>query len=442
MNQDEALKLLRGGREGIIEWNRRVAGGDNIPSLHGINLGKSDLGDTELDGASLVDANLTGADLSDATLVGADLSNADLHEADLTDASLFTANLTKANLEDADLSGADLGHANLAGAKLNGAELEDADLGSANLCGADLGYADLEDANLSNANLIGADLSNATIIDTDLSNVNLSGADLSDADLSNACLAAANLRGANLTRATLAETDLSGADLEGSILRGAVLAETNLTKAGLGGCLVHGMSAWEAKLDGAGQLNLAISREGEPIVRVDGFEVARFLDLLTHSEEIREVVDTIQSRLVLILGHFAPERTVILDIIREGLRRHNLRPLSFDSVEPLTPDAIKMVFTLAHLARFAVVDITLPKTILEGVAHIIQDVVIPVKPLLLDGQQDEPVWLGEFRQTQRSLLDTYRYGDAQDLLASFEEHVIVPAEVMAHELRGERVSDF
>ena len=91
MNKDEALKLLQGGREGIIEWNRRVAGGDKIPSLHGVDLGKSDLIDTELQGACLVGANLAGADLGSATLAGADLNPSIIAQSPTTERPSMTA---------------------------------------------------------------------------------------------------------------------------------------------------------------------------------------------------------------------------------------------------------------------------------------------------------------------------------------------------------------
>jgi len=418
MNEDQALKLLQGGREGIIEWNRRVAGGDKIPSLHGANLGESDLIDTELQGACLAGANLAGADLGTATLVGADLRNADLHEADLSNASLFTANLTKANLEDADLSGADLGHANLASANLNGADLEGADLSNANLCRADLGYADLEDANLANANLVGADLSNATLVDTELTDANLADTNLSGANMSDACLAGANLHGANLTR--------------------AVLGEANLKNASLNGCSVHEMSAWDVELDGATQASLDISRLAEPTICVDGLDVARFLDMMIHKEQVRDVIDTITCKVVLILGSFKEERATVLDAIREGLRRHDLCPVSFDSERSLTPESIRTVSTLVHLVKFVVADVTDSTTALEGVTQVVRDGTVPVKPLLCEGSGDEPTGLNELRGSRGCLLATHRYGDAQGLLSSFEEQIIVPAQAMADELRDRR----
>src|SRR2546423_1096997 len=67
MDRDEALEMLRGGLEGIREWNRRRANGQRIPDL------------TVLKSADLSHSNLARAHLSRTVLDGADLSGAVCH---------------------------------------------------------------------------------------------------------------------------------------------------------------------------------------------------------------------------------------------------------------------------------------------------------------------------------------------------------------------------
>ena len=43
MDRDEALKLLRGGMEGVAEWNQRREAGDEIPDLSGVELSNANL---------------------------------------------------------------------------------------------------------------------------------------------------------------------------------------------------------------------------------------------------------------------------------------------------------------------------------------------------------------------------------------------------------------
>jgi hypothetical protein len=74
--------------------------------------------------------------------------------------------------------------------------------------------------------------------------------------------------------------------------------------ADLTGCHIYGVSAWGLNLDGAKQQNLVITKDDEPTVTVDNIEVAQFIYLLLHNEKIRDVVDTIGKKGVLLLGRF------------------------------------------------------------------------------------------------------------------------------------------
>jgi hypothetical protein len=106
-------------------------------------------------------------------------------------------------------------------------------------------------------------------------------------------------------------------------LRGASLAETN----------VYGASVWDIKVDDqTNQQNLVITPRGEVAITVDNIKVAQFVYLLLNNQEIREVIDTITSKAVLILGRFSEERKPVLNAIRDELRKpeHNYLPIVFD----------------------------------------------------------------------------------------------------------------
>jgi hypothetical protein len=161
MNRDAALRLLRGGPEGIAEWNRRRSAGDEVPNLCEADLGGVDLTGANLSRANLYEANLTGANLSRAQLIGADL-----YGADLTAAQLIGADLTEAYLRQVPLTRADLTGAQLAGADLREADLDRADLTGADLTGANFGAASLRETDLD-----GARCSGTIFADIDLSEV-------------------------------------------------------------------------------------------------------------------------------------------------------------------------------------------------------------------------------------------------------------------------------
>ena len=185
----------------------------------------------------------------------------------------------------------------------------------------------LSAANLSAANLLGANLWRAN-----LSEAKLKKADLSGAHLSSANLTEADLRGANLNNAELSGANLREASLLGATLKRATLVGTNLERADLTACLVYGISAWNVKLEGAMQSNLVITHWGESPIQVDNLEVAQFIYLLLNNQKIRSVIDTITSKVVLILGRFTPERKVVLEAIRDELRKRDYLPVLFLSL--------------------------------------------------------------------------------------------------------------
>ena len=356
--------------------------------------------------------DLSKANLSKANLSRANLIEANLFKANLTGASLIEANLYEATLIDANLSGA---NTSLSGANFTGANLSNANLFKANLAGANISRA-----RLFNANLIEANLSKANLTMAILSVANLAGANLIEANLS-----AANLSGANFT----------GANLAGASLIEAVLVKTGLRKTNLTKCWVYGLSAWDVELDGAVQTNLRITRPDEPEITVDDLEVAQFIYLLLNNQNIRHVIDTITSKVVLILGRFTPERKPILDAIRDELRKRDYLPVLFDFDKPSNRDITETVSTLAHMAKFVIADITDARSIPQELMAIVPTLPsVPVQPLLLASQRE----YGMFEHFKRYpwVLEPYLYEDQDRLLAAITDKVIGPAEKKAKEQTG------
>jgi hypothetical protein len=120
--------------------------------------------------------------------------------------------------------------------------------------------------------------------------------------------------------ANLVETRLVNANLERAVLRCAVLVRANLERARLANCLIYGMSAWDLHLDQAVQRDLDISWTNEPRVVVDNLEVAQFVHLMLTGPKLREVLSTVATKAVLILGRFSAERKPVIDAIRDALR--------------------------------------------------------------------------------------------------------------------------
>jgi uncharacterized protein YjbI with pentapeptide repeats len=406
----EQIARLR--KEQVEDWNRWRRQNPEVPDLSGAFLYRA-----ELHGIDLSRANLGKADLR-ADLSGANLGGANLHEANLRG-----ANLGRAYLNEADLSQSELQGANLTEAGLTGTNLSDADLR-----GARIRTADLRGANLTRANLSEADLWGAKFRGAKLAEANVSWADLYKADFREA-----NLRGANLHGANLIEADLSGADLSGANLTEAVLVNTNLAAATLTACSVFGISAWKVRLEGAIQSNLVITDLGESPIQVDNLEVAQFIYLLLNNEKIRGVIDTITSKVVLILGRFTAERKVVLDAIRDELRKRDYLPVLFDFEKPASKDLTGTISTLANMARFIIADLTDPSSVPHELATVVPGTVVPVQAIILEGQREYAMF-PDLMTRYHWVLEPVQYKSQELLIGQLGERVIAPAEAKAKEL--------
>jgi uncharacterized protein YjbI with pentapeptide repeats len=407
----EHEKILASGVEEWNSWRER--------QLDGV-LHREDAPRPNLSGANLQGRDLNGVNFSGVLLYRTDLRRANLQEADLTEADLQWADLRGADLMLARMDRVNLEHANLSdGATLTGAQLGQARLGRTILEGADL---------------IGADLGGA-----DLRHADLRGAILYDADLS---------------LATLVGTRLEGAQLNG--------------------CRVYGASVWSVQLDEKTQqqgliitpkpsllppeqaaklqqdIERIVSEQGslrpdwhrsetvavidEPTVTTDDLQIAQFLYLLRENKRLSGVIDAIVSRVVLVLGNFAPQPKTVLDAIRAELKKRDCVPVIFDFKRPSFRDTDETINMLARMARFIVADATDARSLpqeLKGIVEALPSV--PVQPIILAAQHE----YGMFDHLKRYpwVLETFPYENPDHLLASLQEFVIAPAEKKVKEIR-------
>jgi hypothetical protein len=314
-------------------------------------------------------------------------------------------------------------------------DFSEADLFEADLSGTDP-LSSLNPANLSGANLSGANLFKANLSGANLNPANLSGANLFGANLFAANLGGANLSGANLRYANLNLANLSGTHLVAANLAYATLVDVDITNADLTGCRIHGVSAWCLKLsDKTKQRNLIITSELEPEITVDNIEVAQFIYLLLHNQKIRDVIDTITSKVVLILGRFTDERKAVLDTLRDKLRERNYLPILFDFEKPTSRTTVETITLLARMARFVIADISDAKSVLQELQAIVPDLPsVPVQPVII-ASQEEPGMFDFYRHIPW-FLPRHRYDTPAQLLTELSDRVIKPSEAKVLELRA------
>jgi hypothetical protein len=312
-------------------------------------------------------------DLAGAQLSGRDLRGINFDDVNLEGASLFMANLGAATLRRSDLTGCDLVAACLdrsvcAEATLTGVDAPDLRAQSADLYGVVLDQSDLCSSDFARADLRGA---------------SLAGADLSDA---------------NLYGAVLRGTSLAGASLRSACLERASLVDADLSGASLSGCRVYGVSVWDVRGRLADESGLVCTPFGQPTVSVDTLAMAQFVYLLLSRAEIRSAVETITSKVVLILGRFTDTTKTRLDELAHSLRLTGLVPIMYDFDGPATRDHTETVMTMASLAKVVVADLSDPRSVPHELATIIPHFPsVPVVPII--GRSEQPY--GMFEHLQR-----------------------------------------
>jgi uncharacterized protein YjbI with pentapeptide repeats len=269
----------------------------------------------------------------------------------------------------------------------------------------------------------------------ELGEANLRGAKLIEADLSRA-----NLSGANLSEANLRWADLRGADLRGADLRGADLSQSNLIstdfrQADLTGSSIYGISAWDVEVDsGTKQRNLIITPRNKPAIIVDNIKVAQFIYLLLNNEEIRDVIDTITSKAVLILGRFSPERKIILDRLREGLRTRHYLPIMFDFEQAKSRDTIETIRILAGMAKFIIADLTGAKAVVQELQAIVPNLPSVAVRFIIKKSEREPSMLDHIKRYPWVVAEAFEYENAEEVIGSINDSILDPVEAKLRQL--------
>jgi hypothetical protein len=155
--------------------------------------------------------------------------------------------------------------------------------------------------------------------------------------------------------------------------------------------------------------------------------LAQFIYLLLHNQKIRDVIDTITSKAVLILGRFTDERKAVLDALREELRKRSYLPILFDFDKPISQTTDETITLLARMSRFVIADISDAKSVLQELRAIVPELPsVPVQPVITAAQEEPGMF--DFFRNFRSFLKVHHYNNKQQLIADLGERVIDPAE--------------
>ena len=188
------------------------------------------------------------------------------------------------------------------------------------------------------------------------------------------------------------------------------------------------------------QQNLVITPRDEPEITVDNIEVAQFIYLLLHNEKIRDVIDTIGKKGVLLLGRFTEGRIAILERLREKLRGLGYVPMVFNFDKPETKDFTETVRLLANLSHFVIVDITNPRSAPLELQAAVPDYMVPFAPILQEGEKPFAMFVDLQNNYDWVLQPVIAYSSVDRLIEVLKDEVVKPAEAKFDELLARRTN--
>lgn len=224
--------------------------------------------------------------------------------------------------------------------------------------------------------------------------IDFSGMNLSGITIHKALAEGLTLRNAVFEGTHFEEGDFSRADFKGTTFRntkfnktllteanfdGATLVNCNLNRANLAGAsfqvkeitetVVYGIAAWDLQIaDEMKQSKLVIERtyalyseiiqQGKVPMMVDDIELAQFIYYLSNHKKMRDALNILNDRGVLLLGQFKDGGLERLYALREWFQGKGYTAMIFDFARPDNLSLTETVVTMAGLSKFIVADLS------------------------------------------------------------------------------------
>ena len=189
---------------------------------------------------------------------------------------------------------------------------------------------------------------------------------------------------------------------------------------------VYGVNVWDLEGEFNEQKDLIITPEDNSPETVDNIKVAQFVYLILNKKEIRDVMNTLTSKSVLILGRFAiPERKAILDALRNKLCEYNLLPIVFDFDRPTDKDFTETIKTLAGLCYFIIADVTNPQSSPLELQAAVPDYQIPFVPIIQEGENPFAM-MKDLHTKYKWVLEPRSYDSIDTLMKALKPGLLTP----------------
>jgi hypothetical protein len=327
------------------------------------------------------------------------------------------------------LAGLDLSGINLSVAHLEGARFNKIDFRGANFYETSLKKAVIHDSNFDAAVLTGCFFNHSAITTSSMVQANL---------------ILAHFNGAKLEGINLAYADCSGADLSGAALRNAKVTGVNTWEIITDENTVQEKLILDSWFDPLMELSDDTKRLVDIVIETNDIEVAQLLYLVKRrtkgkSEKLRNVINALTEKIVLILGNFSRREKAMLNEIREKLADKGYVPIIFDFTAPRDRDLIETVAVLAGLSRFVIADFTSPSSTPLEALLVISGFGVPFAPIMFEGKRKRIFGMFQpLKDKYEWVLDPWYYKDKNHLIKNLDRKVIARCDAMRLTIDGKR----
>jgi uncharacterized protein YjbI with pentapeptide repeats len=220
----------------------------------------------------------------------------------------------------------------------------------------------------------GMNLSGVSIYRAFAEGLNLRNAVFEDGHFEEGDFSRADFRGGTFRNTKFNKTILTGADFDGATFVNCNLNRVNLVGAffrvkEITETVVYGIAAWDlVTCDEMKQSKLVIEKtyglysdliqQGKIPLMVDDIELAQFLYYLNDHKKMRDTLNILNDKGVLLLGRFKDGGLERLYSIREWLQGKGYMAMIFDFARPDNLSLTETVVTMAGLCKFVFADLS------------------------------------------------------------------------------------
>lgn len=206
-----------------------------------------------------------------------------------------------------------------------------------------------------------------------------------EGDFSRADFSGTTFRNTRFNKTIMTGATFTGASFINCNLNRVNLAEADFQVREISDTVIYGLSAWDLTVgEDTKQSNLVIEKSyelysdlvGHGIVplTVDDIEIAQFVYYLSNHKKLRNTLNVLNEKGVLLLGGFRDGGLERLYRLRDWFRQRGYTAMIFDFARPDNLSLTETVVTMGGLAKFIVADLTGP-----SVPHELASVLAQIK---------------------------------------------------------------